>query len=154
MRQKQSRDHQLLLGLSTIQSGQHNELHQGVTGIGYSHPSGHSIIKTQPNKVSIPSQSMNFPSFDNEEQVSAGRPSQTLSSLINLHNSGNMTLQVNQKSMQHQNSGGLGQVSPTSGVSPKGIHPTQQLAPSASSYQFPLQALGQGLTSNLNPSKE
>ena len=45
--------------------------------------------------------------------------------------------------------------SPKQGISPKGqLNNQQMLAPSSSSYQFPLQALGQGLTSGQNPSKE
>ena len=73
MRQKQARDNQLLLGLSTIQSSQYQDLSNGVMGIGYSNPIGGSTItKTQPNsnKVSLPNapglQSINFPSFDDD----------------------------------------------------------------------------------------
>ena len=96
MRSRPTRDNQLLLGLSTIQSsgpvtGTHQpDLNQLVTGVGYANPGSSTITKTQPlNKVSIPdqssslaqelgksgqllhissipSQSMNFPSLDDD----------------------------------------------------------------------------------------
>lgn len=156
MRQRQARDNQLLLGLSTIQSSQHHDLHHGVTGIGYSNPAGSTITKTQPNsKVTIPSQSINFPSFDDD--LGVARNNHHMGSLVQLHNSSNATLLNSQKSI-NQNHQQQSSTSPT-GVSPKGQYTqlTQQqqvLAPSSSSYQFPLQALGQGLTSSSNPSKE
>jgi len=62
MRQKQARDNQMLLGLSTIQSNQYYDLNQGVTGIGYSNS---NITKTHPHgKISVTGQPMNFPSFE------------------------------------------------------------------------------------------
>ena len=147
MRQKQAKDNQLL-GLSTIQSNQYQDLHNGVMGIGYSHPiSGSTITKTQPNsnKISLPN-SINFPSFDEDGgrqgSVNANLANANqLSSLIQLHNSSNATLQVNKKSIQAVGS-------PGSGISPKGQYNPQNqqlLAPSSSSYQFPLQALGLSL---------
>ena len=131
MRQKQARDNQLLLGLSTIQSSQYQDLSNGVMGIGYSNPAGGSIItKTQPNsnKVSLPNasglQSINFPSFDedsgkqgNSVNVNMANSNQ-LSSLIQLHNSSNATLQASKKSIH---GGQIGAVSsPGAGISPKG----------------------------------
>ena len=83
MRQRPTRDNQLLLGLSTIQQsgGQYyDNLHRGVTGVGYSNPGGSTITKPQPGKVSIPSQSMNFPSFDDDG--TGNKNSQQPSSLI------------------------------------------------------------------------
>ena len=132
MRQKQARDNQLLLGLSTIQSSQYQDLSNGVMGIGYSNPTGggSTITKTQPNsnKVSLPNasglQSINFPSFD-EDSGKQGTSvnvnmvnSNQLSSLIQLHNSSNATLQASKKSIHGGQIGAVG--SPGSGISPKG----------------------------------
>ena len=136
IRQKQGRENSSLIGIIT---GQHS--HNLATGIGLNSPS-QNIAKPQQSKIAINNIHVNFPNLEDEKSLSINlhRVHQQPSSLIQ-HQS---NMQSSQKSIHQPASQASGQASPHN----------QLLGTSSSSYQFPLQALGQGLTTSQHPSKD